>query len=84
MRKLVLMVAIAISLGASPIFAQSFQDGAAAAQSGNYAEAVKIWKPLADQGDVRAQYNLGVMYDKGRGADQDYARARSWYRKAAE
>ncbi len=38
----------------------------------------------AAQGDARAQYNLGVMYDKGQGVRQDYAEAVKWYRMAAE
>jgi len=28
------------------------------------------WKPLADKGDVRALFNIGVMYDEGRGVAQ--------------
>ena len=39
---------------------------------------------LAKQGDASAQYNVGVMYDKGQGTKQDYASAMSWYRRAAE
>ena len=38
----------------------------------------------AEQGNVDAQFNLGVMYDNGRGVRQDYAQAVQWYRKAAE
>ena len=39
---------------------------------------------LADQGNAVAQYNLGVMYDNGRGVPQDNAQAVIWYRKAAD
>ena len=38
----------------------------------------------AEQGNAKAQYNLGVMYDKGLGVRQDYAQAVQWYRRAAE
>jgi hypothetical protein len=38
----------------------------------------------AEAGDVEAQYNLGVMYDQGLGARQDYGEAAKWYRKSAE
>ena len=38
---------------------------------------------LANQGDAAAQYNLGLMYDKGEGVRQDYLKARQWYEKAA-
>ncbi len=46
--------------------------------------ARREWRPLAKQGNANAQYNLGVMYDKGRGGPQDYAEAVKWYSKAAE
>jgi TPR repeat protein len=39
---------------------------------------------LAEQGSEAAQYNLGVLYDSGRGVPQDYAQAAKWYRKAAD
>ena len=37
----------------------------------------------AEQGDASAQYNLGLMYDTGKGVAQDCQR-REWYLKAAE
>jgi uncharacterized protein len=38
----------------------------------------------AEQGDAFAQYDLGLMYDNGRGVLQDYKEAVKWHRKAAE
>lgn len=38
----------------------------------------------ADQGNAKAQVNLGVMYDNGRGVWPDYAQAVKWYRLAAD
>ena len=38
----------------------------------------------AKQGNVDAQYNLGVMYAIGQGVPQDDAQAVQWYRQAAE
>ena len=38
----------------------------------------------AEQGDVSAQYNLGVMYEKGQGVQQDYAKAYMWASLAAD
>ena len=38
----------------------------------------------AEQGYAKAQFNLGLMYDSGRGVRQDYTKAVQWYRKAAE
>ena len=39
---------------------------------------------LAEQGDAVAQFNLGVMYENGRGVPQDDAYAGGWYRLAAD
>ncbi len=41
-------------------------------------------RKAAEQGLTDAQYNLGVMYDKGKGVTRNYAQAVAWYRKAAE
>jgi hypothetical protein len=56
----------------------------AAYDRGDYASAMRLWRPLAEKGDPRAQTNLGVMYAKGRGIRQDYTAAANWYRKAAD
>jgi len=62
-----------------------FQAGVDAYNQGDYATALKEWRPLAEQGDVDAQFNLGVMYDMGHGVPpQDYGEAVRWYRLAAE
>ena len=64
--------------------AQQFQQGFEATTRGDYQTAFKLWLPLAEQGNVNAQFNLGVMYANGRGVKQDDIEAVKWYRKAAE
>jgi TPR repeat protein len=61
-----------------------FQKGLDAANSGDFATALREWKPLAEQGHARAQYNMGVMYENGQGVPQDNKTAVKWYRLAAE
>lgn len=63
---------------------QQFQQGLESANKGDYQTAIKLWKPLAEQGSTSAQFNLGIMYSKGYGVKQDDAKAAKWYRKAAE
>ena len=58
--------------------------GLTAAQSGDFATALREWTPLAEQGKFDAQYNLGMMYDNGKGVLQDYKTAVKWYRLAAQ
>ena len=60
-----------------------FQAGMDANNRGDYATALREWRPLAEQGGALAQYNLGVLYRKGRGVPQDDVQARMWYAKAA-
>ena len=80
-----LTIAIAFLMTFSlPVSAQDFQKGLAAVQAGDYATALKEWKPLAEAGGAGAQNNLGVMYEKGHGVPQDYAEAVRWWRLAAE
>ena len=51
---------------------------------GDDAEFLKNWRPLAEQGDAFAQYNLGVSYAKGDGVPQDHAEAARWWHLAAD
>jgi TPR repeat protein len=61
----------------------AYEKGLAAHEKA-YATALRLLRPLAEQGNAVAQYNLGVMYAQGQGVSQDYAAAASWYLKAAE
>jgi TPR repeat protein len=63
--------------------AGSLEDGLEAASSGNYKKAYRLWLPLAEQGDVGAQHNLGIMYFNGFGVPQDNKEAVKWFLLAA-
>ena len=52
--------------------------------SKDYASAVYWYRKAAEQGNARAQKNLGYCYQYGQGVTQDYYEAVKWYRKAAE
>ncbi|MEL0108339.1 MAG: tetratricopeptide repeat protein [Rhodospirillaceae bacterium] len=77
------LVFIVLLLAAS-VAAADFEKGVAAYDRGDYATALREWRPLAKQGDAIAQFNLGTLYNKGRGVPQDFKKAVKWYRKAAE
>jgi hypothetical protein len=38
----------------------------------------------AEQGHVAAQYNIGIMYEQGIGTAKDRAKAKQWFKKAAD
>ncbi len=84
MRQAMGMLAVVVVLVAAPACTDDYETGVEAYQRGDYATALTEFRPLAQQGDARAQYNLGVIYSKGQGVPQDYAEALHWYRQAAE
>jgi uncharacterized protein len=49
------------------------EDAIAAYRRGDYATASHLWRPLANQGVAKAQYDLGFMYANGQGVAQDWA-----------
>ena len=49
----------------------------------NFKEAVKWYQKAAFQGDAVGQFDLGGMYQRGRGVEQDSKEAVKWYQKAA-
>lgn len=51
--------------------------------SGDFQTAAKLWQQLANDGDVLAQYNLSLLYEKGSGVGQDQNLARYWLSMAA-
>ncbi|MCP3672823.1 MAG: SEL1-like repeat protein [Gammaproteobacteria bacterium] len=62
----------------------NYQEGVGAAKRGDYKSAYKVWKPIAESGDSRAQLHLGQMYLSGKGVTQDNQTALKWFGLAAE
>ena len=60
-----------------------FNKGLAAYQSGDYATALREWRPLAEQGHDYAQNLLGRLYQEGFGVPQDNVYAPMWFNIAA-
>ena len=81
--KRIIAITVLMFCLAAPALA-GLDEGKDAYGRGDYATALREWRPLAGQGDADAQYNLGLMYHSGKGVPQDYAEAVKWYRKAAE
>ncbi len=55
-----------------------------AMRTGDFAEAYCIMRPLADDGDADAQYNIGWMYLNGYGLRVNDSLALEWWLKASE
>ena len=52
-------------------------------RSQDFKEAVRWYRKSADQGEAVGQYNLGRMYDGGKGVAQDYVQAHVWFELSA-
>ena len=79
----VMVLVLALALPA-PVLAADLQVGEEALDRGDYATALGELRPLAEQGNARAQQLLGSIYFGGKGVSQDYAEAVKWWHLAAE
>lgn len=79
-------LAIALAFAVTPITvsAADFDDGLAAFNRKDYVTALKIWRPLADRGEARPQYDVGLLYFHGLGVERDVREAARWFRLAAD
>ena len=87
MKKLITSLCLIVTLAFGSFgvgWSGDFQKGLDAAQRGDYTTALKEWTSLAEQGDAKAQFNLGIMYERGQGVLQDYKTAVKWYILSAE
>jgi uncharacterized protein len=79
-----LVVAVAVIAMARTTVAGPLDDGVTAARQGDFGTAMRLWRPLAEQGDATAQFDVGYLFDNGSGVRQDYTEAMKWYRLAAD
>jgi TPR repeat protein len=77
-------VLVAVAALGPAAAAPTLRQGVAAIARQDYAAAVAILSPLAQNGDPAAQAYMGYLYTIGRGVPQDYTQAAIWYRRAAE
>ena len=68
---------------ASPVWAQDHNSDFEVTQPADSIGAPSEWRQMAEQGQAAAQYNLGIMYEYGRGVRQNDVEAARWYRKAS-
>ncbi len=74
---------ILVLLLISPASAQDYVTAFNAYLRGDYALAEREFRPLAERGNVLAQYKLGLMYNNGEGVPQDFREAVNWFNRAA-
>jgi TPR repeat protein len=70
-------------MAVGPVLAQSYEEGAKAYNKRDFTTAMKNWQPLADKGDVKAQFNVGLLYAQGLGVALDVKTALKYWQLAA-
>jgi hypothetical protein len=78
-----LMGLLLAASGSSIVSAGALEDGYAAYNSGDYPAALQLFWKNASQGNAEAQYNMGFLYENGRGPATDYREAFRWYQLSA-
>jgi TPR repeat protein len=66
------------------VVGDDLQDGINAWYVRDFDTAHKLFAPLAEEGNAKSQYYMGLMYDNEQGVPRDYKEAVKWYRLAAE
>jgi TPR repeat protein len=79
-----ILIFVLFSVGVSGNVSADYSNGWDAYKNGNYLKALVEWLPLAENGDIEAQYNIAGMYAKGNGVKIDDEKAVYWYKKAAK
>src|ERR1017187_3218547 len=82
--RMIAMFTLIFPVCSTVVFAGPLEDGQAAYNRGDYATALKLFRPLAEQGNADAQNNLGWLYEQGSAVKRDFKEAMKWYRSAAE
>jgi TPR repeat protein len=83
MKKRAIVAGAAQLLAGLPAFAGPWEDGMAAYNRGDYMPAIRLFRPLAEQGNAKALSVLGVMFRRGEGVAKNPARAHMWFSLAA-
>lgn len=79
-----LCLTLALILGSAGVsWSADYNKGLAASQRGDHATALREWMPLAKQGDVGAQFAVGMVYLNGEGVPRDHKTAAKWFLLAA-
>ena len=80
-----ILLTLTVLLGSTGMgWSADLQKGLDAANRGDYATALRELKPLAEQGNINAQYMLGVQYERGNSGPRNHKTAVKWYTRAAE
>ncbi|MCU7843958.1 MAG: sel1 repeat family protein [Candidatus Thiodiazotropha sp. (ex Monitilora ramsayi)] len=77
---LVLVLSIPFS---STVYADPYEDAVTALADGEYRQAYRGFKRLAQRDHIESQYQVGMLYIFGQGVEQNMEKGISWLEQAA-
>jgi len=83
-KRIITGLALSMLLSSGVAIAADYDSAYSTYQSGSFSAAFKEMLPFAEQGNIDAQWHIGLMYDKGKGIPKDDKTAVKWYTLAAE
>ena len=84
MKKTILMAVLLITISANYLFADWFKEFKENYDAENYTKAFSIALQAAENDDLLAMCQVGVLYYEGLGVDKNYESAIMWTQKAAD
>jgi hypothetical protein len=84
MQKVLGLAGVVAIILASGAVAGPWEDGMVAYNRRDYVPAIKLFRPMAQAGNTKAQNLMGMMYHKGEGVARSSAKAFMWFSLAAK
>lgn len=87
MRRLLAAAALAaasLSQAAAPVDESVVADAISHYSQGRFDAALAQFLPAAEQGNLAAQYHLGLMHARGEGVAKNFTEAARWFGRAAD
>jgi len=82
MRNIIRTLAAAAAAWSLTAQAGDLEDGIAAFERHDFNTAVRLIEPLAEHGDIEAEYFMGTFYMYGHGVAMDPSQAGVWFKRA--
>ncbi len=82
-RKIIIFIMLLVTFNFHS-YSADFEKGMKAYENEDYEKALNEWLLLGKSGHVKAQLNIGIMYEFGKGVSKNYFEAIKWYELAAK
>ncbi len=84
LRLVVLFILLLPLLSSFPVMSADLQKGSDAYKKGDFKAALREYRPLAEQGNPEAQFQMGFLHLQGKGVPKNLEVAADWYMRAAK